>query len=86
MHKRVQEEGVEFSMPGSYCIRIQGRLQSSWLQRLGDMSMVVESEGDIVVTSLQGQVRDQAELAGILSTLHYLHLPLLSLQRQDPNS
>lgn len=86
MHKRGQEVGVEFSTPGIYCIRIQGRLQPSWLQRLGDIRMVVESEGDIVVTVLQGQVQDQAELAGILSTLHDLHLPLLSLKRQDPQS
>jgi hypothetical protein len=37
----------------------------------------VESEP---VTILEGEVRDQAELMGILSNLHHLHLPLLSVE------
>jgi hypothetical protein len=32
------------------------------------------------VTELVGQVRDQAKLAGVLSTLYELHLTLLSVE------
>jgi len=35
---------------------------------------------DTANTFLQGHVRDQAELAGILNTLYELHLPLLAVQ------
>jgi hypothetical protein len=35
------------------------------------------------VTALVGQVRDQAELAGVLNTLYELHLTLLSVEYLD---
>ena len=31
-------------------------------------------------TTLAGPLRDQAELSGVLSTLHDMHMPLLSLE------
>jgi hypothetical protein len=38
-----------------------------------------EKDGE-PVTELVGQVRDQAELAGVLDTLYELHLALLSVE------
>lgn len=35
------------------------------------------------VTELVGQVRDQAELSGILETLYDLHMTILLVEHQD---
>ena len=71
-----------FSSPGEYRIEAEGYLSPDWAGRFG--SMQVEStpsvEGDRALTIMQGRVHDQAELAGILSTLYELHLSLLSVQ------
>jgi hypothetical protein len=71
----------EFSSPGYYRIEVQGELRGDWFKRLGDMVVVPHPpQKDKKVTVLQGRVSDQAELSGILNTLHELHLPLLSVQ------
>ena len=71
----------EFSAPGYYRIAVQGQLLRNWSERIGAMQVLppsaLENKG---VTVLQGRVSDQAELSGILNTLHELHLPLLSVQ------
>ena len=41
------------------------------------------------VTTLEGRVRDQAELMGVLNSLYELHLPILSvelLKSEEPGS
>jgi len=70
-----------FSAPGIYRIEVQGHLPSGWAGRLGSMrlfSPTMEPDNDI--TFLQGKVTDQAELAGILTSLYELQLRLLSVQ------
>lgn len=69
-----------FSAPGFYRIEIQGRLHKDWWSRLGAMqvSSYVPDNG-IEVTILQGVIRDQPELAGIMKTLYELHLTLRSV-------
>ena len=64
----------------SYCIKVQGRLDETWSDRLAGMQIKTSSRGDIKVTILSGNVRDQAELLGVLNSLYELHLPLLSLE------
>ncbi len=69
-----------FSAPGFYRIEVQGRLHKDWWSRLGAMqvSSYVPDSG-IEVTVLQGAIRDQSELAGIIKTLYELHLVLRSV-------
>jgi len=69
-----------FSAPGFYRIEVQGRLHEDWWSRLGTMqvSSYVPDNG-IEVTILQGVIRDQPELAGIMKTLYELHLTLRSV-------
>ena len=69
-----------FSAPGFYRIEIQGRLHKDCWSRLGTMqvSSYVPDNG-IEVTILQGVIRDQPELAGIMKTLYELHLTLRSV-------
>ncbi|RZB35760.1 MAG: hypothetical protein SRB2_02887 [Desulfobacteraceae bacterium Eth-SRB2] len=64
----------------SYCIKVQGRLDETWSDRLAGMQIKTNSRGDINETILSGYVRDQAELLGVLNSLYELHLPLLSLE------
>ena len=70
-----------FDRPGNYRIRVQGFLDESWSERLGGLRITTSSLKDQgPATELVGQVRDQAELAGVLNTLYELHLTLLSVE------
>ena len=67
--------------PGTYRIRVKGYLDSSWSDRLAGLTITQTGQGDeSVETTLYGQVLDQAALAGVLSALYDLHLPLLSVE------
>ncbi len=73
-----------FDRSGNYRIRVQGFLDESWSERLGGLRITTSRLKDQgPVTSLVGQVRDQAELAGVLNTLYELHLTLLSVEYLD---
>lgn len=70
-----------FSAPGLYRIEVQGRLHEDWSSRLGAMRVsVCMPDAGVEVAVIQGPIKDQAELAGIMTTLHELHLPLLSVR------
>jgi hypothetical protein len=70
-----------FNKPGNYRICVQGALDESWSEKLGDWHITTSSQKDLgPVTELVGQIRDQAELAGVLNTLYELHLTLLTLE------
>jgi hypothetical protein len=59
-------------------------LDESWSERLAGFSVTSGKRGDKkTFTTLFGQVRDQAELAGLLNGLYELHLTLLSVERQN---
>ena len=68
--------------PGVFRIRVKGRLESRWSDRLGGMSINTENPegGEGVQTVLVGRLPDQTALSGVLSTLHDLHLPLVSVE------
>jgi hypothetical protein len=67
--------------PATYRIRVRGHLDSSWSDRLGGLAITASSQADApVVATLYGEVLDQAALAGVLSALYNLHLPLLLVE------
>ena len=71
----------EFSAPGRYRIVVHGHLRPDWSDRFGDMQILARSsDADSDETVMQGCVKDQAELSGILNTLYELHLTLCSVQ------
>jgi hypothetical protein len=77
------QNGYRLSLgtPATYRIRVQGRLDAGWSERLGGLRITTRHRaGQIPVTTLLGEVRDQAELIGILNSLYDLHLPLLLVQ------
>jgi hypothetical protein len=66
--------------PATYRIRVKGYLDSTWSDRLGGLAITSTSQDDgSTVTTLHGELLDQAALAGVLSALYNLQLPLLSV-------
>jgi hypothetical protein len=71
-----------FDLPATYRIGVQGRIPARWCDRLEGMTITEGSqEADTPVTTLLGELSDQAALAGVLNTLYELHLPVLTVER-----
>ena len=70
-----------FLQPAVYRIRVYGRLDPRWPERLGGMTMTIREEEDgLVTTELMGQLPDQAALMGVLQQLYLILAPLLSVE------
>lgn len=70
--------------PAIYRIRVRGRLDASWSDRVGGMQVTEISGPDgKAETILVGRLLDQAALAGILNTLYELHLPVVKTECVD---
>ena len=76
-------EGLKLETPATYRIRVQGRLDKNWSDRLGGMAITGTTRDNLPVTFLVGHLTDQAALSGVLNTLYELHLPLLSVENLD---
>src|SRR2546426_421440 len=63
-----------------YAIRVQGHLDADWSEWLDGMTITHEEGG---VTRLEGVLRDQAALHGVLNKLRDLSLTVVALQRLD---
>jgi hypothetical protein len=67
--------------PATYRIRVQGFLLHGWSERLGEMRVVtVSSKDEKPTTILEGRIKDQAELTGLVNTLYDFRLPILSVE------
>jgi hypothetical protein len=78
---------IEFGGPATYRIVAQGAVDEDWRDRLAGMAIsTARHEGLHPHTTLIGQIRDQAELNGVLETLYSLHLPILRVEQveEDP--
>ena len=73
--------------PNFYRIAVQGRLDESWSDWLSGMDIAVqENDDDFDITTVTGEVVDQAALHGILNRIRDLNLPLLSVQLIRPSN
>ncbi len=71
-----------FDRPSRYRIRVQGQLSMSWSSRLSDLAVTVQqAASQPPVTTLTGEVRDQAALLGVLNALYDMGCPLLKVER-----
>jgi hypothetical protein len=71
-----------FDSTAPYQISVQGRIDPSWSDRLEGMRIYpATDEADSQVTTLEGELCDQAALAGVLNTLYEMHLPIVSVLR-----
>ncbi len=65
----------------TYRIRVRGYLDDSYSDRLHGMTITpVEQEDDNGETFLYGQLPDQAALAGVMSYLYDLQLPVVTVE------
>jgi hypothetical protein len=73
---------VEYDSPATYWISVQGRIPAGWSDCLEGMT-ITQCPPETVppLTTLVGELSDQAALAGVLNTLYELHLPLLTVKR-----
>ena len=75
---------LKLETPATYRIRVQGRLDETWADRLGGMAITsTTTKEKLPVTLLVGHLIDQAALSGVLNALYELHLPLLSVENLD---
>jgi hypothetical protein len=82
MPRLSEPENTAFEGPATYRIVVQGTLSEASRRRFAGMS--IESDRDDTDrprTILRGQVRDQAELRGVLDALYGLHLSVLEVER-----
>jgi hypothetical protein len=71
---------IPFDRPATYLISVQGVIDPDWSDRLSGMAIgLLREEACSPVTTLKGELSDQAALAGVLNTLYELHLPILSV-------
>ena len=71
---------IPFDIPARYRITVQGRIDPTWSYRLEGMT-ISETMGQTWSTTLEGELGDQAALAGVLNTLYEMHLTVLSVKR-----
>ncbi|NOR49454.1 MAG: hypothetical protein GQ530_00285 [Desulfuromonadales bacterium] len=75
---------MKFTSSANYRIHVKGFLDESWSDRLNGLSINNQaSPTGLPVTELCGEVRDQAELLGVLNSIYEMHLPLISLELID---
>jgi hypothetical protein len=74
--------GITFDGRARYQILVKGRIPGNWCDRMDGMSIhQAAADGGVPVTTLEGELADQAALAGVINTLYELHLPILSVKR-----
>lgn len=71
---------ITVDSPATYEVRVQGHLDTSWSEYMGDVTIRTDSQPDeSPVTVVTGEFQDQAALTGALNLLYDLGLPLLSV-------
>jgi hypothetical protein len=64
----------------TYIIRVQGCLEEVWSDRLANMTITMDlKDQKAPVSMLQGRIRDQSELVGVLNGLYQMRVPILSM-------
>lgn len=74
------KRGLSIHVPAVYRIELQGAVEQHWAEDLGGMEIQCTSrEGEPPVTTLTGELADQAALAGLLNLVYNLGFPLISV-------
>jgi hypothetical protein len=76
---------LPYDSPAIYEISVEGRVDPNWSARMEGMAIQTTFvDPDCPVTTLKGELYDQAALAGVLNTLYELHLPVILVKRLNP--
>jgi hypothetical protein len=75
---------IPFDQPAHYRISVLGRIDPTMSDLLGSMTISPDTvEADPPITTLEGELADQAALVGVLNTLYELHLLVLLVKRLE---
>ena len=74
---------LHLDQPAMYRIQVQGFLGQHWRESMGGLSISVTGSHDQSVTTLSGEVLDQAALMGVLNGLYGMGYTLLSVEFQS---
>ncbi len=74
---------TEPDRPTIYHIRVKGHLEARWERWFEPLAIAPQPDGD---TLLIGPVADQAALHGLLKRIRDLGLPLISIERIEPDA
>jgi hypothetical protein len=72
---------ISLDQPAVYQLQVQGIMSQHWLSYFDEMEISVEGEDGAAITTLIGQVVDQAALQGMLQKIYTLGLVLLKVER-----
>ena len=73
---------INSSQPIVYQIRLKGLLSHQWTEWFEGLTITLEEDGNTLLT---GTVVDQAALHGLLKKVRDLGMPLISVNRVNPN-
>ena len=77
---------LSIDQPAPYRIRIKGKLAEHFSDRMGGMQISHQTQEDgSSMSTLEGELLDQAALFGVLVALYNLHHPLISVECLDIN-
>ena len=63
---------------------VKGGVPEGWSNRTDGMSIrQTATDNEVLVTTLEGELADQAALTGVLDTLYELHLPIILVKQVD---
>lgn len=81
MNDHLSKTRIKLWTPATYRIEVEGHLNESWSECLAGMHITTRKRFDqTAVTTLIGRLRDQAELTGVLNSLHDLHRPIVKVE------
>lgn len=82
MANKIQDEQPRFDGEATYRIVVRGAVPESWSDRLAGMKVTpVKGSDPLQQSTLEGLLRDQAELNGVLETLYSLHLTIVKVKQ-----
>jgi len=73
---------ISLDEPAVYQLQVQGMISEHWLGYFDEMKISVEGEDGTAITTLIGQIVDQAALQGMLQKIYTLGLVLVKVERK----
>jgi hypothetical protein len=85
MPRSEKDQTISVDQPGIYRIKVQGRLSEGALRQFDEMTIFVEPNATgIAITTLTGQITDQAALHGIIARIRDVGLPIILVELVSP--
>jgi hypothetical protein len=78
-----QFENVNISSSGNFVITVKGKVDKGLYEIFGGLSISYHTIDNNIISHLEGEVLDQAELIGILNTLYNMRFPIVNVSMHD---